>query len=487
MSSTSKSDHKRIISLLSGPAILLFCLIIPPPFEGMPVAAWQVTGLAIMMAVWWTTEAVPIPVTALIPIVLAPLLGTADVKTVTAAFAHPLIYLFLGGFMLSLAMEKCHLHKRIALLALLASGSKPKMQIAGVMIITAFLSMWMSNTATSVMMLPIGLSIIGLVKAQDDGKNPQDTANFSTALLLSIAYSASIGGVGTLIGTPPNALLAAYLSEAYGYQVGFAKWMIIGLPVSLIMLLFCWLWLTQWGYKLSNKGSSNTEAQLKEQIKNLGKMTQAEKYVAIIFVITAVSWMTRPLLAKWSGLQITDTGIAIAAGIILFTIPANMHGKKEYLLDWENTKKLPWGILLLFGGGLSLAGMIKDTGLATYIADAISHNSAMPLIAMALLVTAVVGVLTNFSSNTATAAGFLPLLGPVSMSFGDSPLLLTVPAALAASCAFLTPIATPPNSIVFASGELTIKQMMKTGIVLNVFATILIGTIGLWLIQTFFA
>ncbi len=481
------------IGLALGILTATLCFVTPSPFEGLNNNAWHIIGIALLMAIWWISEAVPIPVTALVPIILAPVLSISTIKSVTTSYAHPLIFLFLGGFMLSLAMEKCKLHHRIALTTLLAVGNKPSRQIAGIMGITAFLSMWMSNTATAVMMLPIGLSIIELVKSQKANSAGNNTSNsndntdnsFAIALLLSIAYSASIGGVATLIGTPPNALLAAYLSETYDIQIGFAHWMLIGLPISSVMLFFCWLWLTHWHFKLPTEGVQGTKKLLLEQLFTMGNMNPAEIKVAIIFGLTALAWITRPLLAKVTGLDITDTGIVMFSVIFLFSIPVDIS-KKDFLLNWDDTKRLPWGVLLLFGGGLSLASMINSSGLASFIAEQVTENSNLPLYVLVFAVTGVIVLLTETTSNTATAAGFLPLLGPISLSVSDNPLMLTIPAILAASCAFMMPMATPPNSVVFASGEIRVRQMVKTGFVLDIFSICFISAIGIWAVKTVF-
>lgn len=465
--SYARQHHAKLIGLLLGPAILLLTLLTPPPFEQLPVAAWHTVGLATLMAIWWVTEAIPIPATSFLPMVLSPLLGIAGLKVATASFAHPLIFLFLGGFILSLAMERWDLHKRIALLVMLAVGAKPSRQIGGFMLITAFLSMWMSNTATSVMMLPIGLSIIALVTKD------QEQPEFAAALLLGIAYSASIGGLGTLIGTPPNALLAAYLSDNYNIELGFGQWMLIGVPLSVVMLLFCWVWLTKIHFKLPAESHSNTDQLLHKQLTELGPMQNAEKMVAVVFTLAACAWITRPLLAQWSGLPISDTGIAMLAALILFILPVNWR-EQVMVMDWHTAKKLPWGVLMLFGGGLSLAAQIKSSGLADFIGDSLSMTAHLPVLLVIVIVTAAIVFLTEITSNTATAAGFLPLLGPIALAMGNSPLLLVVPAALAASCAFMMPVATPPNSIVFASGQLHISQMVKAGFVINLVAIVLI-------------
>jgi len=475
--------NSRYLGLIIGPLILLTTLVFPPPLEGLSVAAWHTVGLATLMAVWWVSEAAPIPVTAFLPIILSPLLGIVTIKEATAPYANPLIFLFLGGFLLSIAMEKWNLHKRIALLAMLTVGNKPAHQVGGLMFVTAFLSMWMSNTATAVMMLPIGMSIIGIVCGEKRDKNPQ----FASALLLGIAYAASIGGLATLIGTPPNALLAAYLSTSYDIELGFGEWMIVGLPLSIIMLTFTWVWLTKFAYKLPNTQEGDANTLLGQQLKSLGKLSKGEKWVAVIFLSAAVSWIFRPLLVKLTGLPINDTGIAIFAALLLFVIPVNLK-KQQFVMDWESTKNLPWGILLLFGGGLSLAAQIKSSGLADFIGDSFASTGTLPIIVVMLIITAAIIFLTEVTSNTATAAGFLPLLGPIAIAMGESPTMLAIPAALAASCAFMMPVATPPNSIVFASGQLRIKEMMRAGFVLNIvgifFITGISYTLAAWVFSS---
>lgn len=475
------TERSRLTGLILGPVVMCLVVIMPPPFAELPVAAWHAAGLATLMAIWWVSEAVPIPVTSFLPLVLSPLLGIADIKTATASFAHPLIFLFLGGFLLSLAMEKWHLHKRIALAAMLAVGHKPSHQIGGLMLITAFLSMWMSNTATAVMMLPIGLSIIHLV-SQDRPGQPSD---FACALLLGIAYSASIGGLATLIGTPPNALLAAYLADNYHIELGFGQWMLVGLPLSATMLVICWFWLTKVHYRLPNQECQSSRALLSQQLKQLGAMSKGEKWVAFIFTVTAIAWVTRPWLAKWTGLAITDTGIAMLAATLLFVIPVDIK-RNEFVMDWPAAKGLPWGVLLLFGGGLSLAAQIKSSGLASFIGDNLSAAQGFPLLWVIIIVTCAIIFLTEITSNTATAAGFLPLLGPIAVAMSESPALLTIPAALAASCAFMMPVATPPNSVVFASGQLQIKDMIKAGFALNLIAIVLIAIISYYLVPWVF-
>ncbi|OLF75091.1 anion transporter [Pseudoalteromonas haloplanktis] len=467
----NKKPFMQWLLLLLGPCVMLLTCLAEPPV-GMSAAAFKTAGLAFWMASWWVSEVVPIPATALLPLVISPIVDIAAIKSVAAPYAHPLIFLFLGGFLISIAMERWGLHKRIALRTMLYAGKKPSLQILAMMLVTAFLSMWMSNTATAVMMLPIALSITHLVKSSDPSNE-----GFGKALLLSIAYGASIGGIATLIGTPPNALMAAYLSDSYQIEIGFAQWMIVGVPLALGMLIISWIWLTKFTYKVDANVQANkridTKAVFSSQLKELGEMQRAEKGVLFVFAFAAICWIFRPLLGDVTGLKISDTGIAIAAALLLFVLPAN-KGSDERILDWESAAKVPWGVLLLFGGGLTLASQIKSSGLAIYIANMIEGASAIPLVMSILVVVALITFLTEITSNTATAAGFLPLLGPVAESITGSPLVWVIPAAIACSCAFMMPVATPPNAIVFGSGEIKMKDMIRAGFVLNIVAIVLI-------------
>ncbi|WP_339805018.1 DASS family sodium-coupled anion symporter [uncultured Marinobacter sp.] len=456
----------RKLGLVAGPLLLLMTVLLPAPW-GMTDAAWSALGLMLMMAAWWSTEAIPIPATSLLPIVLIPALGLGSVASATGPYANPIIFLFLGGFTLGLAMQRWNLHRRVALLTLLMVGASPRRQVAGFMLATAFLSMWVSNTATAIMMLPIGLSVISMVRSD----NEEEVKRFGTALLLAIAYAASVGGIATLIGTPPNALLAAYLSENQGMDVGFAQWMLIGVPVAVVMLVLVWWWLTRRTFNLT--GHDNSEQLLQDELKELGAMTSAETRVALVFAVTALAWILQPLvsdsLIPWLG----DTVIAILAALALFLVPA-ANSSGDRLMDWESARDMPWGVLLLFGGGLAMAGVISSSGLATFIAESMSVLDAVPLILMIALVVTVIIFLTEVTSNTATAAAFLPLLGALAVSQGASAALLAVPAAIAASCAFMMPVATPPNAIVFGSGKVKIGAMIRAGFVLNLVGIVVV-------------
>jgi sodium-dependent dicarboxylate transporter 2/3/5 len=432
---------------------------LPPP-EGMSAAAWSALGLMLLMAVWWATEAIPIPATAMLPVILVPALGLGNLREAAAPYADPVIFLFLGGFMLGIAMQRWQLHERIALITLLAVGTVPRRQVAGFMAATAFLSMWVSNTATTIMMLPIGISVIAMIRDTDE----TEVKRFATALLLAIAYAASIGGIATLIGTPPNALLAGYLSSTHGIQVGFAQWMLMGVPVSLVMLVIAWLWLTRGGFRID--AGSIGAASLRQRLAALGVMSRGEKLVAAVFSATALCWITQPLLERTVAPWISDTAIAITAAVAMFLIPVEWK-KREFVMDWSATRDIPWGVLLLFGGGLSLAAVISRSGLADWLAQSLNVFGALPVILMVAVVVLVIIFLTEVTSNTATAAAFLPLLGALAVSQGVSPLLFAVPAVIAASCAFMMPVATPPNAIVFATGHLRIQSMIRAGFALN--------------------
>ncbi|MFO6425376.1 SLC13 family permease [Motilimonas sp. KMU-193] len=455
---------------------MLLTLIIPSPIAELTPAAWRTLGLVLWMATWWVSEVIPIPATSLLPLVMVPFANIASLSSTAPSYAHPLIFLFLGGFLLSLAMEKWQLHKRIALRTMLLAGTSRSQQLLAMMLVTAFLSMWMSNTATSVMMLPIAMSIIAMTKANQ----ANDDGVFAKAMLLGLAYAASIGGIATLIGTPPNALMAAYLAENYDLQVGFAQWMMLGLPLSCLLLLSAWLWLAHIHFNVNLGSSYSGKSLITAQLKELGPMTRAERTVLWVFLATALSWLLRPYLSQLSGLNISDTSIALIAALALFCLPAN--GKHdERILDWQTAQQVPWGVLLLFGGGLALAAQVQASGLADYIAALMQHMSHVELVIGIVLVTACITFLTEITSNSATAAGFLPLLGPVAVSFTGSPLSWVVPAALAASCAFMMPVATPPNAIVFGSGELRIGDMVKAGLFLNLVAILLITLVTVYL------
>ncbi len=468
------------IGLYLGPSLFLLMMLVPKP-DSLSEAAWFAAATASWMAIWWMTEAVSVAVTALLPILMFPLLGISSIKETTASYAHPIIYLFLGGFMVALAAEKWNLHKRIALTILLSAGSNGRSLIAGFMISGALLSMWVTNTATTMMLLPIALAIIAVVNETTEDISEADRHNFQIALLLSIAYAATIGGMATLIGTPPNALLAAFMEENYQVQIGFGRWMAVGLPLTCVMLPLSWLVLTRLIFPFEIHTTPETRKTLKTIRGNLGPLSAEEKSVSIVFVIMALSWIFRPLLAELPGLSaLSDQGIAIAAAIVLFVIPTSKKG--EFVMDWETALRLPWGILILFGGGLALAAAVSDTGLAQAIGQQLAGIGALNIALLVIAVATLIIFLTELTSNLATTATFLPVVATIAAQAGQDPLLLAVPAALAASCAFMLPVATPPNAIVYGSGKITIPQMSRAGLALNLLGVMLVSLLSLFLV-----
>lgn len=460
---------RQLAGLIGGVIVFLLVLLVPAP-EGLDPAGWRTAAIGLLMAIWWITEALPIAATALVPLVLFPLLGVTDIDSAASPYANPLIFLFLGGFIIAQAMQTWQLHRRIALGIVRWVGVRPSSIIIGFILASAFLSMWVSNTATALMMLPIGLSIIDLTQDRIEETDRVTAPHFGLVLILSIAYACNIGGMGTLIGTPPNALLAGFASESYGVEVGFAQWMIVGFPLVVVLLPLLYGVLT-WIYPLELDTLPGGAEIIDQEREKLGMMSVAEARVAVVFGGAALLWMTRPLLSTViSGLS--DAGIAIAAALALFLIPAGTE--RRTLLAWEEAEALPWGVLILFGGGLSLASAITDTGLATWIGEGVSALQGWPILLILICTVALIVLLTEITSNTATTAAFLPILGAVAVGIGENPFLLAVPAALCASCAFMLPVATPPNAVVYGSGLLTIPQMSRVGVWLNLLCIVLV-------------
>jgi sodium-dependent dicarboxylate transporter 2/3/5 len=472
---------RQRIGLFAGPALFVVLLAVPPP-SGLSPVGMRAAALSLLMATWWITEAIPIPVTALLPLVLVPLLAAGSIRETAAPYAHPLIFLFMGGFILALAMQRWNLHRRIALHLIHRVGTRPAGLVAGFMLSAALLSMWVSNTATAMMMLPVGLSVIELSRGDERPTGTPDP--FAVALLLGIAYACSIGGLGTLVGTPPNAFMAAYLSDSHGIEIGFAQWMLVGIPVVVIALPLTYLVLTRVVFHLGDARLGGGAEVLERELDAMGPMSRAEKRVAVVFALTAGSWILRPLLERWIP-GLSDPGIAVAAGVAVFLVPLDLR-RGEFLLDWGWARRLPWDVLLLFGGGLSLAAAIQRTGLAGWTAEILQGVSAWPFLAFIVVATALVIFLTELTSNTATAAVFLPILASVAEGVGRDPRLLVIPAAVAASCAFMLPVATPPNAIIYAAEEITIPQMARAGLVLNVAFVALISVITYALVPLVF-
>ncbi len=454
-----------------GPAFLLMTLLFEPP-NGLSVEGWRTAGVAGLMAILWISEAIPIPVTALLPMVLFPLLQLSDIRATTAPYANPLIFLFLGGFVIALAMQRWGLHKRLAINLIAVMGTRPHQVVAGFLIASAFVSMWVSNTATTLMMLPIAISVAALLR-RDDG------SGFGTALMLAVAYGATTGGMGTLIGTPPNALLAGFLDDVYGIRVGFGQWMLIGVPVTLIALPLVYLVLTRVAFRLSREKVAGMEELIAEERGKLGRMSRGEKAVALVFLCTALGWITQPIISGWLPM-VSDTTIAIAGAVILFLIPLNLK-RGVFAMDWDTAKGLPWEVLILFGGGLSLAANIQRHGLSEWLGTLSAGLGGLPVILLLALICFGILLLTELTSNTATAATFLPVVAAIAISLGENPLLFLIPTALAANCSYMMPVGTPPNAIVFGSGMVSLPQMARTGLLLNI-ALVPIVVAVVWLL-----
>ncbi|OOZ41009.1 anion transporter [Solemya pervernicosa gill symbiont] len=469
-------SSRQQIGLLLGPALFLILLLIPTP-EGMPPAAMQTAAVVALMAVWWVSEALPLPVTALLPIVLFPLLDITPATQVTRAYAHHIIFLFLGGFLIAIAIERWQLHRRIALLVLRLVGTRPDRLLFGFMFVTAFLSSWISNTASTLMMVTIGTAV--LTRLSENGSKLEN--GLGTALMLGIAYAASIGGIATLIGTPPNAILAGIMESSYGVQIGFMEWMVFALPLSLAMLVITWLYLSRFAYRLNNGTQLSNHSLFSDELHRLGPMSSQEKRVLFIFLLVVTGWIGRGFVDIPMLKGITDSTIAIAGALLLFITPS---GRKpgERLLDWQSTAKVPWDILILFGGGLALAGGVADSGLSTWLGEQMVGLAGMPLPVMIGLLVLMVVFLTEVSSNTATASLLLPVLGGFAVASGIPAMTLMAATALAASFAFMLPVATPPNAIVFSSRKVTLPQMARAGIWLNLIGTLLITVAIAWLL-----
>lgn len=472
------------IGLVAGPLVCLALLLLPAP-AGLTPAGWRTAAVALLMAVWWITEAVPIPVTSLLPLALFPALGVLDMPAAAAPYADELIFLFMGGFFIAAAMERSGLHRRIALRIVAAVGTSPSRLVLGFMLATAFVSMWISNTATAAMMLPIALAVSEMLRpAADDGPY-----HFGVALMLGIAYAASIGGVATLIGTPPNAIMAGAARELAGVQVGFGQWMLVGVPVAAVLLPAGWLLLTR---VLHPPGRlvGDAEAVIQRERASLGRMSRAERVVATVFVLTALAWIFRspkvigsvrlPGIATFAP-GLLDSTIAMIAALLLFSIPTDL-GRREFALDWRAASRISWGVLLLFGGGLSLAHAMDVSGLATWIGSFVSTLRSVPTWVVIVAVTTLIVFLTEITSNAATATMAMPIMAGAATALGMPPIVLMACAGLSASMAFMLPVATPPNAIVFGSGYLSIPQMARAGLLMNFVSIGLISLVGVLLV-----
>lgn len=466
-------QHVQRAGLLLGPLLATLCYALLPDTytnaRGEHVllghAARATLAMMIWMALWWMTEAVAIEATALLPVVMFPLLGIAPLAAATAPYASDIVFLFLGGFVLAAAIQRWGVDRRMAWSVLRITGARQDYIIGGMMAATAFISMWVSNTATAAMMLPIAMAIILAAEKPE--------RDFAPALLLAVAYAASLGGIGTLIGSPPNGIAARFIAQTYGREFTFMDWLAIGVPPMLLMLPFTWFMLTRLLFRVRGETVGRAGALAARELERLGPMSLGARSTVAVFAVTVLLWISRPWLGQisiggnawFSG--VSDAGIAVAAALALFLMPA---GNGARVMDWNGAAKLPWGVLILFGGGLSLAAAIEANGVAQFIASGATHLGGWPVPALVLVVVVATVFLSELTSNTAQVAIMLPILAALAPGLGVDPLLLILPCTLAASCAFMMPVGTPPNAIIFGSGLITIPRMCKTGVWLNLMA-----------------
>jgi sodium-dependent dicarboxylate transporter 2/3/5 len=480
-SNNTPLPFKQYIGLFLGPGLALLVLLFLD-LDPDNVAVTRTAAVATLMAVWWITEAIPIPATALLPVALFPVFGVMSGKAVAATYFNNIIFLFIGGFLMALAMQKWNLHRRIALRIILMVGTGPRRMILGFMVATAFLSMWISNTATTMMMVPIAMAVTDKLR-ENLG---HERTGFSAALMIGIAYAASIGGVATLIGTPPNLsftrIFAIYFPQAP--EITFASWFAFGLPLSFVFLFIAWLLLTTL-FACRTPSPSADSPLFKQELRGMGKMTYEEKWVFLLFTLMALLWLFRKdiniatfTLPGWSSLmpvpQFVDDGtVAILISLLLFVIPSRTK-PRDRLMEWTTASRLHWGIVLLFGGGFALAAGFKESGLSIWVAEQLTGLKGVTPVLLVASTSTLLTFLTELTSNTATTEMILPLLGSLAVSIQVNPLLLMIPATLSASCAFMLPVATPPNAIVFGSGEVRMADMIRAGIMLNIIGIILI-------------
>ena len=477
---------RRSWAIIAGPALALVVYFFLPEVytdiqggqQTFSHAGRATTAIAVWMAVWWLTEAISIYATALVPLAAFPMTGASSIAEASAPYANNIIFLFMGGFFMALAMQRWNLHRRIALVALSMVGERPSHMIGGFMVVAAVLSMWVSNTATAVMMLPVALSVIELVdsKAQDAWSDLSRN-HFAIALLLGIAYSCSVGGMVTPIGTPPNLFLVSFADETLGVEVSFVRWMMMGIPLALVFLPIIWWLLTARLHPVPTTPVEGGREMVRRELQKLGSLSRGERVVFVVFCSACLSWVFRPLLdditiAGFTPLAgLSDAGIAMIAAMLLFAIPVD---PSNMTLDWETAVKLPWGILLLFGGGLSLAGAIASNGVSEWLGAQSASLNGLPSVLMVLAVVTGMVFLTELTSNTASAAALIPILAAIAPGLGIEPLVLALPATFAACCAFMLPVATPPNAVVFGSGRVGMREMARAGLLLNFISIVLI-------------
>ena len=475
----------RHIGFILGP-LLFIVLLITLPGDFISPGAGKVLAVAAWMLTWWISEAMPIPVTALLPLVSFPALGVMSMKTAAAPYANPIIFLFLGGFIIALALEKHRLHERIALNLIRVTGTSGNGIILGFMIATGFISMWISNTATAMMMLPIALSVINLLKTREDIKPhelPTQERNFAMGLLLMVGYAATLGGLATIIGTPPNVVFAGLLDEFYDIKLDFGKWMLIGVPVAIVLLLSTYIIITRILFPNNIENVKGTDELIERKLREMGPISREEKRVLIIFALTSFFWIFQELFntVVFKKELLNDTNVAMTGGLLMFIVPANFK-KHVFLLDWKDTTRLQWGILILFGGGLCLAEGLQSTGIIQLIGKWLAGQGTFNAWLIFGLILATV-ILSEFMSNVALVQIFVPVIFGIADGMNVNPILLAMPVTLGASIGFMFPIATPPNAIVFSSGYIRMKDMVRAGILLDIASIVILLLASLTLVK----
>lgn len=464
--------YQYLISFFLG-ILLALCAYLFNPFALKPDAC-KAVAVAILMVTWWITESLPMAAVALLPLLLLPLLGISTMEEVSKSYSNPVIFLFMGGFMIGLAIQKWNLHKRIALQIVKRTGTSGDRIILGFILATGFLSMWLSNTATTMMMFPIALSVIAVMKEHE--KPGPGLLNFSLVLMLVIAYASNIGGMATVIGTPPNVAFIGYIQKKYGYTVQFTDWMILCTPIVIVLLAALYFVLTKWLFPNRIKSSSDATLMIHRELSSLGKLTAAEKRVLGVFSVTALLWITKDLINESGLLKLDDNLIAVTGALALFAIPSGIkeQTKMKMLLEWTDTSKMAWGILLLFGGGIALAGSLEKTGVMVQVGNWLAGFSQAGGLGLVFLIVVISIFLSELMSNTAQVIVMAPVLAALADALHLDPLLLGLPMTLAASAASMMPIGTPPNAIVFGSGYIQLKDMLKAGFVMNMISIVVI-------------
>jgi sodium-dependent dicarboxylate transporter 2/3/5 len=482
---TEETHLGKKIGMVAGPTLFLFILFLIPT-SVLSERAIPVLALGAWMVTWWVSEAIPIPITAMLPLVVFPLLSVSTIREAAQPYGDPVIFLFMGGFILALGLEKYNLHQRIALNLIRLTGTSGNGIILGFMLATALISMWISNTATAIMMLPIASSVTHLLAKELGKENDPRFQKFATGLMLGIAYAASIGGMGTIIGTPPNVVMVGFMKRMYNLDVAFTDWMLVGIPITILVLMACYFIITAILYRNKLESIEGSKTLIQNKLKELGPLSSEEKRVLAIFSVTCFFWIFRQNLNSLIGKNLLDdTGIAMAGGVLMFLTPVNLK-KMNFLLTWHDMKNMQWGILLLFGGGLALAEGMEQSGLVQKVGEYFSGQNQISGLALIFALTFISMALTELMSNVALVTIFVPVVFGIAEGFHINPIWLAMPVTFAASCAFMMPISTPPNAILFASGYIKMKEMIKTGILLNLFSLVIIFIISITIMMKVF-